>query len=170
MKVVRITDLDYLSEFPVGYILKSQGAEEMVGCCPKAFLNFFGLLGVINDYNSSFLFWLKGELRENNESLITPKLGLVDFVKNPIFETIECKGGLIYDFSSIDFLTLLLDEWVLLTFLLSNGRNKPCHCEVYYFKNGRIYCNGTEITGKTFVQKLYCDELNNFIVGRKKQD
>ena len=41
MKAVRITELDEIKDFPVGYILKATEFKEMVGCCPKAFLNFF---------------------------------------------------------------------------------------------------------------------------------
>ena len=81
MKAVRITELDEVKDFPVGYILKSTEFKEMVGCCPKAFFNFFGLLGIIEELNSSFLLWLKAELQENDETLITPPQGINNFIK-----------------------------------------------------------------------------------------
>lgn len=56
MKAVRITELDSITDFPVGYILKSSGLEELAGCCPKSFFNFFGLLGLVEELNSSSLF------------------------------------------------------------------------------------------------------------------
>jgi hypothetical protein len=31
MKAVRITELDEITEFPVGYIVKADGSDEMVG-------------------------------------------------------------------------------------------------------------------------------------------
>ena len=49
MKAVRITELDEITEFPVGYIVKADGSDEMVGCCPKGFFNFFGLLDAIDE-------------------------------------------------------------------------------------------------------------------------
>ena len=79
MKAVRITELDNINEFPVGYILKSSGLQELTGCCHKAFFNFFGLLGIIEELNSSLLFWLKAELQENEETLLTPVQAITDF-------------------------------------------------------------------------------------------
>lgn len=84
MKAVLITELDQLKDFPVGYVLKSTEFKEMVGCCPRSFFNFFGLLGIIEELNSSFLFWLKAELQEDDETLLTPPYAITDFIKNPI--------------------------------------------------------------------------------------
>lgn len=168
MKAVSILELDQLKEFPVGYIVKADGGNEVVGCCPKAFFNFFGLLGAIDELNSSFLFWLKAELQEDEKTLLTPHHAIRDFFKNPIFEKLECKGGSIYDHDITDHIYSLLNDWVLLTFLLSNGKGQPSHCEVYYVKNGKLFCNGTEISIQAFIQKLYCDDKNQFIIGRQK--
>jgi hypothetical protein len=66
------------------------------------------------------------------------------------------------------FIISLTEGWVLLTFLISNGRGNPSHCEVYYARDGKLFCNGAEISAQAFVQKLYCDEKNQFIIGRKK--
>lgn len=168
MKAVRITELDEITEFPVGYIVKADGSDEMVGCCPKAFFNFFGLLNAIDELNSSFLFWLKAELQEDEKTLITPNHGIDAFFKHPIFERLECRGGYIYDHDWRSYVFSLADGWVLLTFLLSNGRGNPSHCEVYYMSGGKLFCNGAEISTQAFIQKLYCDEKNQFIIGRKK--
>ncbi|MBN8540438.1 MAG: hypothetical protein J0L82_08630 [Deltaproteobacteria bacterium] len=168
MKAVRITELDEITEFPVSYIVKADGSDEMVGCCPKAFFNFFGLLDAIDELKSSFLFWLKAELQEDDKTLITPPDGIRAFLKNPIFEKLDCRGGLIYDYDLPTFIFLLADGWVLLPFLVSNGKGQPLHCEVYYMSNGKLFCNGVEISTQTFVQKLYCDEDNRFIIGGKK--
>lgn len=168
MKAVKITELDEITEFPVGYIVKADGSDEMVGCCPKAFFNFFGLLNAIEDLNSSFLFWLKGELQENDETLITPSHGIQNFIRSSIFEKLECRGGLVYDLNSPTLLALLDDGWVLLPFLVSNGKGQPLHCEVYYANGGKLFCNGVEISAQTFVQKLFCDEGNRYIIGKKK--
>lgn len=169
MKAVRITELDGITEFPVGYIVKADGSDEMVGCCPKAFFNFFGLLGAINELNSSFLFWLKAELQEDEKTLLSPKHGIDAFFKNPIFERLECRGGYIYDYDFPTYVSSLADGCVLLTFLLSNGKGQPSHCEIYYEKDGKLFCNGAEISAQTFIQKLFCDEKNQFIIGRRKK-
>lgn len=169
MKAVKITELDDIKEFPVGYIVKADANDEMVGCCPKAFFNFFGLLGAIDELNSSFLFWLKAELQEDEKTLITPHHGVDAFFKNPIFEKLECRGGYIYDYDLLTFLFSMAQGAVLLTFLLSNGKGQPSHCEVYYMNGGKLFCNGVEISAQTFIQKIYCDEKNQFIVGRKKE-
>lgn len=169
MKAVRITELDETTEFPVGYIVKADGSDEIVGCCPKAFLNFFGLLDAIDELKSSFLFWLKAELQEDEKTLITPPEGIRAFLKNPIFEKLECRAGFVYDYDLPTFLLLLADGWVLLPFLASNGKGQLLHCEVYYANGGNLYCNGVEISAQTFSQKLYCDEDNRFIIGRKKE-
>ena len=168
MKAVRITELDEITEFPVGYIVKADGSDEMVGCCPKAFFNFFGLLDAIDELKSSFLFWLKAELQEDDQTLLTPPHGIQAFFKNPIFEKLECRGGYIYDNDLPTYLFSLAEGWVLLAFLLNNGRGQPSHCEVYYASGGKLFCNGAEISAQTFVQKLFCDEKNQFIIGRKK--
>jgi len=168
MKAFRITDLDEVKEFPVGYIVKADGSDEMVGCCPKSFFNFFGLLDAIDELNSSFLFWLKAELQEDEKTLITPLKGIETFIKNPIFEKLDCSGGLVYDHSLPTFLSMLADGWVLLPFLVSNGKGQPLHCEVYYAREGKLFCNGLEISAKTFAQKLFCDELNRFIIAKKR--
>lgn len=169
MKAVRITELDNITEFPVGYIVKADGSGEMVGCCPKAFFNFFGLLDEIDELKSSFLFWLKAELREDDKTLLTPTHGIQAFFKNPIFEKLMCRGGYIYDYDLEAYLFSLAEGWVLLTFLLSNGKGQPSHCEVYYMSGGKLFCNGVEISAQTFIQKIYCDEKNQFIIGRKKE-
>lgn len=169
MKAVLLSELDLINEYPVAYIVKKNGKEEMVGCCPKAFFNFFGLLGIIQELNSSFLFWLKAELQEDQKTLITPSHGIDLFLKNPIFEKIEARGGYVYDHDLEAFLFSMAEGAVLLTFLLNNGRDKPSHCEVYYLKSGKLFCNGAEITTKTFAQKIYCDEKNQFIIGSKKE-
>lgn len=168
MKAVLITELDEVKDFPVGYILKSTEFKEMVGCCPKAFFNFFGLLGIIDELNSSFLFWLKAELQENDETLLTPSKAITDFFKNPIFNKLDCGGGYIYDQTTNNLLGLLGDGFVMLAFLLPQGLESPSHCEVYYCKNGRLLCNGVEIDGKTFINKIFCHEKNQYILGRKK--
>lgn len=169
MKAVKITELDTVKDFPVGYIIKSNSLDEMVGCCPKAFINFFGLLGLIDpELNSNFLFWLKAELQEDEETLITPVEGIKNFIKNPIFNNLECGGGLIYDLASTDLIYYLSSGWVMFSTLLLQGTEKPSHCEVYYFNNGRLFCNGVEISLKTFVQKAYCHPQNRYIFGRKK--
>lgn len=168
MKAVRITELDEIAEFPVGYIVKADGSDEMVGCCPKGFFNFFGLLDAIDELKSYFLFWLKAELQEDEKTLITPNHGIDAFFKNPIFEKLECRGGYIYAHDGQTFIISLTEGWVLLTFLISNGRGNPSHCEVYYARDGKLFCNGAEISAQAFVQKLYCDEKNQFIIGRKK--
>lgn len=169
MKAVFLSELDLITEYPVAYIVKANCEEEMVGCCPKSFFNFFGLLGVIQELNSSFLFWLKAELQEDEKTLITPSHGIELFFKDPIFEKIEARGGYVYDCDLSAFLFSMAQGAVLLTFLLSNGRNKPSHCEVYYLKCGKLFCNGAEITAQTFAQKIYCDEKNQFIIGSKKE-
>lgn len=169
MKAVRITELDEIAEFPVGYIVKADGSDEMVGCCPKAFFNFFGLLGAIDELKSSFLFWLKAELQEDDKNLLTPHHAVQAFFKNLIFEKLECRGGYIYDHEFMQYIYSLANGWVLLTFLLSNGRGQPSHCEIYYAKDGKLFCNGAEISVQAFIQKLYSDEKNQFIIGRKKE-
>jgi hypothetical protein len=168
MKAVKITELDEITEFPVGYIVKADGSNEMVGCCPKAFFNFFGLLNAIEELNSSFLFWLKGELQEDDKTLITPKHGIDAFFKNPIFEKLECSGGYIFDHDWQSYIYSLAEGAVLLPFLISSGRGQPSHCEVYYMRDGKLFCNGVEISAQTFIQKIYCDEKNQFIIGVKK--
>ena len=140
----------------------------MVGCCPKGFFNFFGLLDAIDELKSYFLFWLKAELQEDEKTLITPNHGIDAFFKNPIFEKLECRGGYIYAHDGQTFIISLTEGWVLLTFLISNGRGNPSHCEVYYARDGKLFCNGAEISAQAFVQKIYCDEKNQFIIGRKK--
>ncbi len=169
MKAVRITELDQVKEFPVGYIVKADGSDEMVGCCPKSFFNFFSLLNAIDEQNSSFLFWLKAELQEDDKTLITPFQGIEAFLKNPIFEKLECNGGLVYDHNLPTFLFMLADGWVLLPFLVSNGKGQPLHCEVYYVREGKLFCNGVEISTQAFAQKLFCDEQNRFIIGKVKR-
>lgn len=168
MKAVRITELDEVKDFPVGYILKSTEFKEMVGCCPKAFFNFFGLLGIIEELNSSFLLWLKAELQEDDETLITPPQGINNFIKNPIFNKLDCGGGYIYDQTATDLLNLLADGFVMLVFLIPQGLENPSHCEVYHCTDGRLFCNGVEIDGTTFNNKIYCHEKNQYILGRKK--
>lgn len=168
MNAVLITELDQLKDFPVGYILKSTEFKEMVGCCPKAFFNFFGLLGVIEELNSSFLFWLKAELQENDETLLTPAQAITDFFKNPIFNKLDCGGGYICDQTAINLLELLADGFVMLAFLSPQGTEKSSHCEVYHCKDGRLLCNGVEIDGATFNNKIFCHEKNQYILGRKK--
>lgn len=168
MKAVLITELDQLKDFPVGYIIKSTELKEIVGCCPKAFFNFFGLLGVIEELNSSFLFWLKAELQENDETLLTPSQAITDFFKNPIFNKLDCGGGYIYDQTARNLLNLLAEDFVMLTFLLPQGTDQPSHCEVYHCKDGRLLCNGEEIDGETFNNKIFCHKKNQYILGRKK--
>ena len=168
MKAVRITELDEITEFPVGYIVKADASDEMVGCCPKSFFNFFGLLGLIDELNSSFLFWLKAELKEDDETRITPIEGTRAFLRDPIFDKLECYGGLIYDQDAQTFIFALSEGGVLLPFLYTNGKGQPLHCEVYYMNDGKLFCSGVEISTQTFVQKLYCDEDNRFIIGRRK--
>lgn len=169
MKAIRITELDEITEFPVGYIVKADGSNEMVGCCPKAFFNFFGLLNAIDEMKSSFLFWLKSELQEDEKNFLTPHHAVQSFFKDPIFEKLECRGGYIYDHAFTEYVSSLANGWVLLTFLLSNGKGQPSHGEVYYEKGGKLFCNGAEISLQAFIQKLYCDEKNQFIVGRKRE-
>lgn len=167
MKAVLITELDQVKDFPVGYILKTTEFKEMVGCCPKAFFNFFGLLGIIDELNSSFLFWLKAELQENDDTLLTPAHAITDFFKNPIFNKLDCGGGYIYDQTVINLLNLLADGFVMLTFLLPQGTESPSHCEVYYCKDGQLHCNGVEIDGETFNNKIFCHPKNQYILGRQ---
>jgi hypothetical protein len=112
MKAIRITELDKVKEFPVGYIVKVDGSDEMVGCCPKSFFNFFGLLNAIDEQNSSFLFWLKAELQEDEKTLITPFQGIEEFLKYSIFEKLEFNEGLVYDHNLPTFLFMLADGWV----------------------------------------------------------
>ncbi len=168
MKAVRITELDNINEFPVGYILKSSGLQELTGCCPKAFFNFFGLLGIIEELNSSFLFWLKAELQENEETLLTPVQAITDFFKNPIFNKLTCGGGYIYEQDAINLLSLLADGFVMLAFLMPQGTDNPSHCEVYHCKEGRLLCNGVEIDGETFNNKIFCHPKNQYILGTRK--
>lgn len=168
MKAVRITELDSIKEFPVGYILKSSGFKELTGCCPKAFFNFFGLLGLIEELNSSFLFWLIAELQEDENSLLTPPQGITNFFKNPIFNKLECGGGYIYDQDAINLLTLLANGFVMLVFLIPQGTENPSHCEVYHCNGGRLLCNGVEIDGETFNNKIFCHPKNQYILGRQR--
>lgn len=168
MKAVKITELDSMTDFPVGYVVKSDGSEEMVGCCPKAFFNFFGLLGVIEELNSEFLFWLKAELKEDDKTLLTPHLGIKEFFRNTIFERIDCSGGLIYNHSATDYIYHLADGWIMLTLLIHQGLDNPSHCEVYYMTEGKLFCNGVEISAQTFAQKIFCHEKNHFIIGKRK--
>ena len=170
MKAVRITELDTIREFPVGYILKTSGLEELTGCCPKSFFNFFGLLGIIEELNSSFLFWLIAELQEDEKTLLTPMHGIDSFIKNPIFNNLECGGGYIYEQNSVNLLSLLADGFVMLVFLHPQGTDKPSHCEVYYCKDDRLLCNGVEIDGETFNNKIFCHEKNQYILGRRKHE
>jgi hypothetical protein len=167
MKAIRITELDEVKEFPVGYIVKADGKDEMVGCCPKSFFNFFGLLGAIDELNSSFLFWLKAELQEDEKTLITPRCGIEAFINNPIFQKLECRGGYVYDHDLPTYLLAISQGAVFLVFLFNNGRGMPSHCEVYYSKAGKLFCNGIEITAQVFAQKIYCDEKNQYIIGSK---
>lgn len=168
MKIVRITELDQIKKFPVGYILKNNENVEMVGCCPKAFFNFFGLLGVIDELNSNFLFWLKSVLQENDQTLITPNQAIKEFLKDPIFDKLECRGGSVYDYSLPSYLLTLADGQIMIVILYRNGKHQPSHCEVYHHNNGRLFCNGVEISAQTFAQKLFCNESNLFIVGKRK--
>lgn len=167
MKAVLITELDQLKDFPVGYVLKSTEFKEMVGCCPKSFFNFFGLLGAIEELNSSFLFWLKAELQEDNETLLTPSHAITDFFKNPIFNKLNCGGGYIYDQTAINLLNLMGDGFVMLAFLMPRGPDHPSHCEVYHCNDGRLFCNGVEIDGITFNNKIFCHEKNQYILGKR---
>jgi hypothetical protein len=168
MKAVLITELDQLKEFPVGYILKSTEFKEMVGCCPKAFFNFFGLLGTIEELNSSFLFWLKAELQEDEETLLAPSQAITNFFKNPIFNKLDRGGGYIYDQTVSNLLNLMCEGYVMLVFLLPQGMAHPSHCEVYHCKEELLLCNGIEIDGETFNKKIFCHEKNQYILGRKK--
>lgn len=168
MKAVKISELDLITSFPIGYILKNDESAEMVGCCPKAFLNFFGLLGLIDDLNSNFLFWLKSELQEDDQTLLTPPHGIKAFFKNSIFEKLECRGGSVYDHDLPSFLFALSGGWVMITILFINGKSQTSHCEVYHSGGGKLFCNGVEISAQTFAQKLFCNEANLFIIGRQK--
>lgn len=168
MKAVLITELDQVKDFPVGYILRSNEFKEVVGCCPKAFFNFFGLLGIIEELNSSFLFWLKAELQEDDETLLTPPQAITDFLKNPIFNKLDCGGGYIYDQTATNLLNLMGNGFVMLTFLIPQGTDNPSHCEVYHCQNGLLFCNGVEIDGDTFNKKIFCHQKNQYILGRKK--
>ncbi len=168
MKAVRITEIDSVREYPVDYILKPEGIDEIVGCCPKSFYNFFGLLGLIVGLNSEFLFWLKSELNEDDETLITPPQGIKAFVKNPIFDQIDSRAGFTSQLSTPSFIYYLQDEWVLFTVLFKQGMEMPSHCVVFYFKDGRIFADGEEISLQTFTQKIYCHEMNRFLLGKKK--
>lgn len=166
MKAVKISELDQTTSFPVGYILKNDESAEMVGCCPKAFFNFFGLLGMINELNSNFLFWLKSELQENDQTLITPHHAIKSFFKDPIFEKLECRGGSVYDHDLPSFLSVLADGYVMITILFMNGKDQTSHCEVYHYDDGKLFCNGVEISAQTFSQKIFCNESNLFIIGK----
>jgi len=168
MKAVLITELDSVKEFPVNYILKPDGQEELVGCCPRAFFNFFGLIGGIEELNSSFLFWLKSELQEDDSTLITPINGLQKFIRNPIFEKLECSGGNVYDYNAVAFLGQLSEGFILFAHLIHQGIDYPSHCVVFHMKNGFLYADGEEISLETFTQELFCHEKNKFILGRKK--
>ncbi len=72
---------------------RDTGLDQMVGCCPKAFLNFFGLLGFIDGLNSEFLFWLKGELQEDEPSLTSPCREIRQRHSTPFFKTIFLKSS-----------------------------------------------------------------------------
>lgn len=168
MKAMRITELDEVKDYPVDYILKPNGIDEVVGCCPKSFYNFFGLLGVIEGLNSEFLFWLKTELQEDDKTLITPPEGLKEFVKNEIFEKIECGAGFTRHLPAPSILQHLYEDWVLFTVLLKQGAENPSHCVVFYLKDGRLFADGEEISFQTFTQKIYCHEMNRFILGKRK--
>jgi len=168
MKAVLITELDSVKEFPVNYILKSNGQEELVGCCPRAFFNFFGLIGGIEELNSSFLFWLKSELQENDDTLLTPISGVQQFIKNPIFDKFECTGGNVYDYEAFAFLYKLFEGYILFAHLIHQGIDSPSHCVVFHMRNGFLYADGEEISLETFTQELFCHEKNKFILGRKK--
>lgn len=168
MKATRITELDEVKDYPVGYILRSSGFDEMVGCCPRSFFNFFGLLGLIEGLNSEFLFWLKMELQEDDQTLITPPEGIKKFVKNPIFNNLDCRAGFAYEQSSGSFIYHLSEGWILFSLMFFQGADKPSHCEVYYIRDKKLFCDGVEISGQTFNQKIFCHKDNRYILGRKK--
>lgn len=168
MKAVRITELDEITEYPVDYILKSEGIDEIAGCCPKTLFNFFGLLKVIEGLNSEFLFWLKSELKEDDTTLIVPPEGLKRFASNSIFQRIDCGGGFTRHFPALSLIQHLKEGWVLFTVLLKKGTENPSHCVVFYIRDGKLFADGEEITLQTFTQKVYCHEMNRFIIGKRK--
>ncbi len=168
MKAVRFTKLDETKDYPIDYILKSEGIEEAVGCCPKSFFNFFGLLGVIEGLNSEFLLWLKGELQEDDKTLITPPEGIRNFARNGIFEKIDCGAGFTRHIPAPSLIRSLHDGWVLFTVLLKQGAENPSHCVVFYIKEGKLFADGEEISLQIFTQKVYCHEMNRFILGKRK--
>ncbi len=168
MKAVKITELDSVSKFPVTFILKSHTLEEIAGCCPKSFLNFFGLLGLIEGLNSEFLLWLKTELRENDATLITPPDGLRDFLKNPIFEKLDCAGGLVEGVGFYEILGSLHQGFVLFTVLFNKGADKVSHCVVIHIQDQKLFADGVEISLETFARMIFCHEKNFFILGKRK--
>lgn len=168
MKAVKINELDYLKEFPVSYIVKTDELTEYCGCCPLAFFNFFGLLNQIEGLNSEFLIWLKYELKEDNETRITPPQGIKEFLKNPLFEKIDCSGGNLFDLKPLDLIEALSFGCVLFTLLFKQGFEKPSHCVVFYIKDKKLFADGAEISYQTFIQMVFCHEKNIFILGKEK--
>lgn len=168
MKAVRITELDNEKHFPIGFILKGEGSQEITGCCPKAFFNFFRLLDVIEGLNSEFLLWLKSELKENDETLITPYEGLESFIQSPIFEKINCEAGFSHEIGIMDFLNHLHHGCVLFTILFSKGLGHPSHCVVFHIEDKKLFADGFEISLETFAKMIFCHEKNRFILGQKK--
>ena len=169
MKAIRITDLDQLKDFPVQYILKADQLEEMVGCCPKSFFNFFGLLNCIEGLNSEFLLWLKMELEEDEETKLVMPKAIKKFCLNPIFEKLNCSGGLNFDHSYLDFLSCLNEGAILFSILIREGLENPSHCVIFQTKDKRLYCDGAEISIECFCQMIYCHKSNVFIIGDKKR-
>lgn len=167
MRAIRITRLDFYRYYPVDYILKSSGLDEVTGCCPKAFYNFFGLLGEIKSLNSDFLFWLQGELYEGPDQ-ITPASGIKAFIRSPIFKNLDCVAGLNFDSTSPTVLSYLCDGWVLFSVLYLRGVSEPSHCVVFHVTNGMLFMGSEEITPRTFVQYFFSNPQNRYILGRPK--
>lgn len=168
MKAIRITELDAENKFPIGFILKGEGLEEVAGCCPKAFFNFFRLLDAVEGLNSEFLLWLKSELKENDETRITPYEGLEAFAENPIFNKIVCESGLTHDIDLMDFINHLHYGCALFAILLNKGIENPSHCVVFHIEDKRLFADGFEISLETFAKMIFCHDKNRFILGKKK--
>lgn len=168
MKAIRITELDNEKQFPIGFILKGEGLQEIAGCCPKSFFNFFRRLDVVEGLNSEFLLWLKAELKEDDKTLLTSHEGLGTFLENPIFNKIDCESGLIREIDLMDFINHLHHGCVLFAILFNKGLHLPSHCVVFHIEDRKLFVDGFEISLETFAKMIFCHDENRFILGKKK--
>jgi hypothetical protein len=98
----------------------------------------------------------------------SPNKGDYDYPDFINFNNLESGGGYTYEQNAPNLLSLLADGFVMLVFLHPGGTDKPSHCEGYHCKDDRLLCNGAEIDGEIFNNKIFCHEKNQYILGRRK--